>query len=124
MNKFFQFPPIAASSALGNLCTTASSGGGANGNLTLPAAPSSLDRRTLHSAVWSYNATPTAGAVRFYNGTTAGTLMCELDVGTAGVDGWVFYPPLVATPGNVITGVITQAGSSVIGRLNAYGAVM
>lgn len=123
MNKFFQYPPISATSS-GNLAASASSGGGSNGTVTLSAAGSTLDRRTIQSIAWCYSTTPSTGFVRVYNGTSSGSLMFETEVLAQGLDGWVFNPPLAATPGNAITCIILQAGSSVIGRLQAYGPVV
>lgn len=123
-NKFFQEPFLVATSS-GNLAQTASSGGGSNATITLSAAPSSADRRTIRSVTWSYSTTPpSSGYIRVYNGTSSGALIFGNEVTQAGYQSHTFSPPLAATPGNAITAILTQAGSSVIGYLQAYGPVV
>jgi hypothetical protein len=115
MGRFFTAFPVLATSS-GNMAATASSGGGANANLTLLAAGSTLDSRTISSVAWSYTTAPTSGRITIYDGTTStAAAMFDLDIVAQGADGWVFSPPLKATAGRPITCVLTQGGSSVYG---------
>lgn len=104
----------------GNLAATASSGGGANATVTISSPASTALRAYLSEVVWSYSTDPTGTAqCLIYDGTSSGVLMHQVDIAAGGPDGWVFGP-LGATPGNPITVRLTQAGSSIVGRLNAY----
>ena len=118
MAQYFKGTPIPGSTA--NIAASASSGGGADAKITFAAPASSGIRNVLTSVAWSYSTAPSSGALRVYSGSSSGSLICELDITAQGPDGWQFEP-LGATPGAAMTVILTQAGSSVVGRLNAYG---
>lgn len=115
---YFKGTPIAGSTAM--CVASASSGGGSNARVTFAAPASSGISNVLTSVIWSYTATPETGAVRVYSGTSSGSMIAEVDV-LAGGPASLSFEPLAATPGAAMTVILTQAGSSIIGRLNAYG---
>lgn len=118
MSYFKGFPVSATSS--GNLAASASSGGGANATVTLAAPGATSQRRYLTEVVWSYSTTPAPGGLSVYNGTSSGALMLALDITAGGPDSLTFGP-LGGSPGNAVTVQLLQAGSSIIGKLAAYG---
>lgn len=120
--RFFVGTPVVASSSA-NLAATASSGGGANAVVSLAAPASSGGQRVLSEALWSYSTTPAPGGIKVFDGTSSGAVLLDLDITAAGVDGIVFAP-LTGTPGNAVTVELLQAGSSITGKLAAYGRLL
>lgn len=118
--------PIAATSSE-NVATSASSGGGASAIIQLAAPGSTGSRRFLSYANWSYSTTPAApasiGGFKLYDGTSTGGLMMHIDITDPGPGEFLPPVPIGASPGNKLTVELLQAGSSVTGRLNAYGFV-
>lgn len=112
--------PYAATSS-GNLATTASCGGGLPATVTLSAPASSGLRRFISDVAWSYSTTPSSGELNIYNGTSSGALVFTAHITAQGLDSLSLN--LGGTPGNAITVQLLQAGSSIIGRLQAYGRI-
>ena len=113
--------PYVASTSL--MAATASSGGGANAVVAISSQASTSVRAYLSEIVWSYSTDPTGTATcTIYDGTSSGTAVWQVNIAAGGPDGWVFGPLGGMTPGNAITVELTQAGSSIIGRLNAFAA--
>lgn len=114
------FPVYATSS--GNVVATASCGGGANGVINF-AAPSTVGTATnyLSDVVWSYSTTPSTGRLTVYDGTSSGAIILQVDINGMGPDTLRLNAPLAGTPGRAMAVELLQAGSSIIGRLNAYG---
>ncbi|MCH8837656.1 MAG: hypothetical protein IIA60_07625 [Candidatus Marinimicrobia bacterium] len=117
MGLFKGFPVTGTSSE--NLATSASSGGGATAIVTL-AAGTTGKTSYLTEAVWSYSTTPETGGLNVYSGTSSGALMFSVDITASGPDGMLFSP-LSAALGDAVTVELLQAGSSITGKLNAYG---
>lgn len=119
MAEYFRGTRIAGSTAM--CVASASSGGGSDARVTFAAPASSGRRNVLESVTWSYSTTPTGTCVaRVYSGTSSGSVIFEVDVTSQGPE-TRYFEPLGATPGAAMTVTLTQAGSSIIGRLNAYG---
>lgn len=113
--RIFRTLPLTASSSV-NLAATASSGGGANGVVNL-AAPTNGDRWVLENVIVSYTTTSTGG-LNVYNGTSSGTLMFAADIWNEGIT--QIDLNLTAGPNNAMAVELLQAGSSIIGKLNAF----
>jgi hypothetical protein len=109
--------PLFASSSV-QLAATASSGGGANAVVNLPAAASK--QWTIENVIVSYTTTSSGGGLNVYAGTSSGAVICAVDVLQEGVTA-IQFGGLSAGEGNAMTVELLQPGSSIIGRLNVYG---
>lgn len=110
--------PFTATSS-GNLAQTASSGGGASAVVNLATAASTNAARFLTDIIWSYSTTPTGSpTLTVYDGTSSGAPI--LRVGLALADVGHLRVPLRSSVGSQMAVELTQAGSSIIGYLNAY----
>lgn len=122
MPQFFKPLPINASSSE-NLATSDSSGGGANAVVSLSAPATTGRKRVLNEVMFSYSTTPETGGLKVFNGTSSGALMLDLAITADGPDAF-FFPPLAASQGKGLTVELLQAGSSITGKLVAYGDIL